>query len=409
MSNLPNRRSSASALHWGRHPSGESFRRSDSSGHGSRTLADFPSRNNSLNFIRLVLATCVIVSHAWPIGEYGDEPRFGQLSLGAFAVAGFFALSGWLITQSRMSSELPSYLWRRFCRIYPGYFVALIVVAFVFAPIGAAVSSGDWRPSSGFGYIAKNLTLNIRDWTVGTSLPPTAYQAWNGSLWTLRYEVACYIVVGVMITLVGRHRMKVTSVASLVVLTVGALVWQMNDLHGMSFLSQFLELAPFFFAGAVLFAWRDYIPLNLPYFVISVLSAAVLVGSGITPALAAMPLAYFCMWLGAGLPYLFQRIGRNNDISYGTYIYAFPVQQLLALIGATKWGVVLYILASVSITLPLAAASWFGVERPAQRWRKALDRFPLVRGKRRLERREKPTPDSSSHTSLTTQSQQYQL
>ena len=124
-----------------------------------RTLADFPERGNSLNFLRLVLAVLVIVSHSWPIGGYGPDPELGQFSLGSIAVAGFFAISGWLITRSRLSSELASFMWRRFCRIYPGYLMVLLAVAFVFAPIGAALSSGAYKPSDGIAYVGNNIGL----------------------------------------------------------------------------------------------------------------------------------------------------------------------------------------------------------------------------------------------------------
>jgi peptidoglycan/LPS O-acetylase OafA/YrhL len=108
------------------------------------------------------------------------------------------------------------------------------------------------------------------------------------------------------------------------------------------------------------------------------------------PILAALPVAYLCLWVGASLPTLFQRIGREHDISYGAYIYAFPVQQTIALLGGASLGVAFYASACVLATLPLAAASWFVVEKPAQRWRAAFDRFPLVRGGYGIKRRPSP-------------------
>jgi peptidoglycan/LPS O-acetylase OafA/YrhL len=61
------------------------------------------------------------------------------------------------------------------------------------------------------------------------------------------------------------------------------------------------------------------------------------------------------------------RIAAENDFSYGTYLYAFPVQQLLVIAGAHHLGVVPYIVLSIASTAPLAALSWFLVERPANR------------------------------------------
>src|SRR4051812_45574841 len=137
-------------------------------------LSAFPTSRNSLNALRLLLATSVIVSHSWPIGGYGDDPRWGPTSLGQFAVAGFFAISGWLITRSRLSSELPSYAWRRFLRIYPGFFVALLVVAFVVAPLGSALGGGEYSIGAALRHVAQNAFLYMNDFSVGggpTSVP----------------------------------------------------------------------------------------------------------------------------------------------------------------------------------------------------------------------------------------------
>ena len=86
--------------------------------------------------------------------------------------------------------------------------------------------------------------------------------------------------------------------------------------------------------------------------------------------LAAPAIAYLCLWLGSHLP--FPRVGVPNDISYGIYIYAFPVQQTLALWQVQRSGYVVFSLCSVALTVPLAAASWWMIEKPAlrlKRWR----------------------------------------
>jgi peptidoglycan/LPS O-acetylase OafA/YrhL len=81
--------------------------------------------------------------------------------------------------------------------------------------------------------------------------------------------------------------------------------------------------------------------------------------------LAAAPLAYICIYGGLSLG-RFARLRWQHDLSYGTYIYAFPVQQLL-LVGGMSVGWVGFASVSVVAVLPLSAVSWFLVERPAQR------------------------------------------
>jgi peptidoglycan/LPS O-acetylase OafA/YrhL len=236
--------------------------------------------------------------------------------------------------------------------------------------------------------------MYIRDWTVGASLPSGAYQAWNGSLWTLIYEVACYFAIGLMVTVFGRRRMDLWVVAGFVLVTAAALAYQlMGSPLRYEEVDMFLQLTPFFFAGATLFMLRRGIPMHAGYATLAAVLTALLICTSANPVLAALPIAYLSLWVGATLPTVFQRIGREHDISYGTYIYAFPVQQMIALLGGASLGVAFYTSACVLVTLPLAAASWFAVERPAQRWRAAFDRFPLVRRGYGIRRR--PSPASA--------------
>jgi peptidoglycan/LPS O-acetylase OafA/YrhL len=330
-----------------------------------QVLAAFPDRGNSLNALRLALAVLVIVSHAWPIGGFGADPRLGDATLGEIAVAGFFTVSGWLILQSRLAGRLPGFLWRRAVRIYPGYLAALVVVGFGFAPLGALISDGYYSPVDGARYVAVNLTLYIRDYGVGASLPPEAFPAWNGSLWTLASEAVCYLLVGLLVSVCPRAALRPVVVAAWVALTA-AEVAGLAD--GAPFLANdLLSLAPFFFAGATLFVLRDRVPLGGGT---AAVAGAVLVALWVVEAdkaFAAVPIAYLMMWLGAVLP--LRTLGRRHDLSYGMYIYAFPVQQLLALAGVTAYGVGVYTLAGIVCTVPFAAASWWLVERPAQRAR----------------------------------------
>jgi peptidoglycan/LPS O-acetylase OafA/YrhL len=62
-----------------------------------------------------------------------------------------------------------------------------------------------------------------------------------------------------------------------------------------------------------------------------------------------------------------RRIGSRRDLSYGIYVYAWPVQVLLLVAGAAAWPVLLYGAASLAVALLLAWASWTWVESPALR------------------------------------------
>jgi peptidoglycan/LPS O-acetylase OafA/YrhL len=112
------------------------------------TVADaFDPKRNAFAFLRMVLALLVIVCHCFALGGVGTDPLAriteGQHSLGETAVAIFFLLSGFLITRSGLRSRsVARFLWHRFLRIFPGYWVCLAVTAFLFSPLFELIKHG---------------------------------------------------------------------------------------------------------------------------------------------------------------------------------------------------------------------------------------------------------------------------
>jgi peptidoglycan/LPS O-acetylase OafA/YrhL len=334
----------------------------------SRTLAtEFDPRHNSLNALRLVLASLVIVSHAWPIGGFGPDPTIGGVGLGGWAVAGFFGISGFLIAGSRQRSSATGFLWRRFLRIFPGLWICLIVTALAFAPLAAAVEHGSQNISAHAlaRYVAANGVLMHGEDNIAGTLSGAPYsQGWNGSLWTLFYEFGCYLVLGAMFALPLVKRKPIPWVAFLlatsILVTIAA-----TELHsGMPARVKLgAYLGTYFFAGALLFLCAAHVPVHAGFAAAALAVLTLASWTGHVEAVAAAPLAFLVLWLGITLP--LQRVGRQNDISYGVYIYAFPIQQLLVLGGAEQLGVAAFVALGIAATLPLAVASWFVIERPA--------------------------------------------
>ena len=96
------------------------------------------------------------------------------------------------------------------------------------------------------------------------------------------------------------------------------------------------------------------------------MALAAIIATGTFQAFAGLPVAYLLLVLGARLP--LHRIGSRNDLSYGLYIFAFPVQQTLQLLFPHReLPVGLFVVIAVGATLPLAAASWFCVESQAMK------------------------------------------
>lgn len=341
-------------------------------------------RNNSLNLIRLVLALAVLVHHSWPLTGAPHEPIFAGETLGGWAVSGFFVISGYLITGSRFSHGLGDYLVHRGARIMPAFVVCLFTMVLFFAPIGYLVAKGSLggyfsTATSPLNFLVSNLTLKMNHYDIaGTPLNVPYAGAWNGSLWSLYYEFLCYLVVAVL----GCFVIFRKSPWSLTLLFTVSVVAQANiDVinrytNGNFDVVLFFKLLPFFLGGAVLFAWKSRIGIHWLPAVIGLTASLLMVSMFPTwgGQASAVLIAYGTLWISTWLPQ--PRIVAKNDISYGVYIYAFAFQQLLAVFGGYKWGLVLFSLGAAALTIPTAIASWVWIERPVMRRVRGKDSRP---------------------------------
>ncbi|MCV7299514.1 acyltransferase [Mycobacterium barrassiae] len=330
----------------------------------------FDPRENALNAWRLVLAAGVILQHSWPLtGRELATPFTGLLT--QVWVDAFFVVSGFLITGSWLNNpRLREYAVARALRIFPGLWVCLLVVAFVLAPIGAALSGGSLRLSSQIAYVLNNAVLNI--YYTGIDETPMNVPwpgVWDGPLWTLIFEVMCYIGVAIL-GVAGLLRRRWTVPVVFVLGVAGSAVVGYPVMSVETIPQMMLRFIVVFSAGALVYQYRDRIPAR--WWLVAVCAALVVV-LGLLPnyrVYAALPLAYAVIVSGA----LLKRPRLRNDLSYGMYIYAWPVQQLLAAAGLVWLDPRLFFVVATLCTVPLAAASWFVVERQAMKLKRRVRR-----------------------------------
>lgn len=336
--------------------------------------APYPYRDNSLNMFRLILAAMVLFAHSWYIAGQGVGPQLHGENLGGWAVAGFFVLSGFLITRSRFRTGPGDYLLHRIARIFPGFLVCLVVVAFGFAPVAALLEHGTLAgflstPVTPLEYIWGNSALHINHYTIGTTLDTVPYPgAWNGSLWTLYYEFLCYVAVWL---LGGLAIFRRSPSMVFLVFVASVLVWIAIPLFTRLGLNAdfmlFAKLFPFFMGGSLVYLIVDRWGLSRVIAWASIVAAGILVVFVPTwgGQIAAPFIAYSLLYLSTIIRQ--PRWIAKNDISYGFYIYAWPIQQLFFLLGAAAWGMPFFIVSTVVGTVVLAMGSWYAIERPMMR------------------------------------------
>lgn len=325
--------------------------------------ARFESSPNGLNAIRLVLAGTVVVWHAYALAGHAYLPAPAEQLLGDVPVDAFFAISGFLICRAwTRRPELRRFAEARARRILPGLWACLVVTAFVIAPL--ATGSLDVGASARF--VLGNASSWVTQWSIdgGPSGVPVA-GAWNGSLWSLGYEAACYIAVAALgiAGLLRRHLMLWITcgfwLAGLAMAVVG--------LESEFGLLRVPRIGLMFACGALLWLYRDHLRLTSGLALASLTLVAVGAFAPDYRLVAAPAVAYLALHVSLTLR-RWPRMVLTNDLSYGLYVYAFPVQQALLLAGITT-GWAAFAVVSLACTLPIAAASWFMVERPALRGR----------------------------------------
>jgi peptidoglycan/LPS O-acetylase OafA/YrhL len=284
-----------------------------------------------------VAAVSVVVSHAFPLAEGVGTPEplafTGQVTLGHVGVVTFMAISGYLITASAKRSSPGRFVLARLLRVYP----ALVVVVVVTAAVTGSMS-----------YLISATGVAISYEIPGVFETNPYPRAVNGSLWTLGYEIGFYALTLLAMAAGLLRRMATMGVWALALLLTAALPSQPWFFLGLAFMS-----------GSLLYQLQPPLTLRL-----AVASAILLVGASIigslTVALSSVG-AYLIVWLALRTP----PVQLPVDVSYGTYLWAFPIQQTAALLGATTWWM------NLAITLPVAL--WFGflswryVESPALR------------------------------------------
>ncbi len=337
---------------------------------------DLNTRENSLNLMRLLLALLVVFSHAQILTGVGDGVVWQGQHLGSWAVIGFFAISGYLITGSRQRADGGQYLLHRVVRIFPAYLFVLVFVALGLAPIAHIIEKGTIDGFFGtsptpINYIFSNILLHIDHYDVGGTLSTVPYPAaWNGSLWSLWYEFWCYIIIGVfMAWKYPRHRVWPTAALFVLSVLVHAFIDKLGPyMDNNADLRLLIWMFPYFMGGALIYQLRDKLPMRPLFALIALVAGLVLIyASDSAGKQAASPfIAYIVLFLGSYLPS--PKVTQVHDISYGVYIFHFPVIQFLILLGMMDFGFPVLLATATAITFVLSTLSWLGIERATMRW-----------------------------------------
>ncbi len=335
------------------------------------------TRDNNCNLIRFMAAVLVLYSHSFDLyGMGGDEPLVRQvkMSLGSLAVDIFFVTSGFLIAGSYYNrNDMRFFIRARVVRIFPALLVATFLTVCVLGVCFTTCSLGEYFTDfETYKYWYKNslLIFNVKYFLPGVfeSVPYSGVV--NGSLWTLPYELKCYIILALLAYCLLRFKANVKAQKLVyLVVGVGLLLVAITDHYFDYTGSRSYRLFAMFFGGASLYMWRDHVVLS--HWVFGILMVSCLALLWYAPMfegvylIAIFYLVLYLTYVPSGSVRLFNKVG---DYSYGLYIYAFPVQQsVLALhpdISFVNFCIIAFL-----ITFTLACLSWHLLEKRCLKFR----------------------------------------
>jgi peptidoglycan/LPS O-acetylase OafA/YrhL len=330
---------------------------------------------NNFDALRFALAALVVFSHSFALlsGTDATEPLHrltrGQIASGELAVDGFFILSGFLVTHSwaKVPSLVPFFR-KRVSRIYPGFAVVTILSTLFLVPVAYAIPFGSFPP----GMLAREALsmLTLRAYEPPGAFPGNAVHALNGSLWSIPIEAWCYVGVVTLglLGMIRRRRDVAVLLAGALALSLAFLIWNLNP--GLKLVGAvfgwprlWARMLPYFLSGMVFYLYRDRIRYTPRGAIIAGLAlvAAIFVPHGLAVA-GPLAGAYLLFWLGFSPSIRLHEWAKYGDFSYGMYLYAFPLQQLIIHGFRPTHPLVLFFL-SLPASVAMGALSWHGVEK----------------------------------------------
>lgn len=343
----------------------------------SPRLADILTpETNSFGVLRFLMATLVLISHSYLYSTGTSEaeplqPWLGR-SLGECAVQVFFILSGVMVAQSfDRSRSIVDFAVARVLRIFPALIVCVLATALVLGPIVASLTPAEYFSSPAlYSYIVKTLSLSTGSAPLPGVFETNVYAGFvNSSLWTLKYEVACYVGLG-LIGIAGLFHQKWRWVAAggliALVATISLSLPSNPDDYG--FVENLRYFIVFFFGGVLAYLLRKHVVISgfvlLPLLLIFVAS----VRTPFAEVGAVLFLSYGALWAATKTWGPMRGLCNRYDTSFGIYIFAGPIEQTLLWLAPSMAPLLVSLLAFV-IVLPLAFLSWIGIEKPALRLR----------------------------------------
>jgi peptidoglycan/LPS O-acetylase OafA/YrhL len=331
---------------------------------------------NNFDFLRLLAASFVLIGHSSDVLygrhlEYDPARKIFDMTIQSLGVLIFFIISGYLITRSfENRKSWVQFMVGRVLRIFPALIVVVLLSVFVLGPAVTTLSIPEYFNSPLTWKYLQDITLyRMYYYLPGVFQNNPLGGSVNASLWTLPYEFTCYLFISIagLVTVLNRKWITL-SYYFIFFCSYLFLQTEMDKLVipvlGIDFKTFFLPFL-YFMAGSVFYKFRDFIKFSW-FETATVILILILVRLGIVHnQFTIIPLTYFVLAFSLSKYIKLGNAAKYGDFSYGIYLYAFPVQQLIVFLFPGIASLWLMIFLSFCIVLPFALISWHVIEKGA--------------------------------------------
>ena len=317
----------------------------------------------------------VITTHC-----YGLQDPLAWIGGGSkIAMPAFFFLSGLLVAQSLdHSSSLRSFLWKRSLRLYPGACLVVLLSACVIGPLVTTLPPGTYfsHPLF-FQYLRTCFLIQIYFDLPGVFEHSIIGPSVNVSLWSLSLELKLYIALALSTFIPKKSRIPLTAMAILLLFITGTFFYssteiRLKDLFSDNFvLYPYTELAVYFLIGNLCYHFRNRIIIRNYWLPIILLTWWPGLHSPFHDLALFLLIPALVLFLSSSQAKWIHAITPKSDLSYGLYVWAFPIEQLVANY-LYRGNFTLRFLLILLFTTSIAFLSWNLVEKPALKLKKRI-------------------------------------
>ena len=346
--------------------------------------------SNSFTPLRLLFAILVLIQHVSVTSGHFFNFSIGIIDCGSLAVFGFFAISGFLITPRILRGNLTGYLLRRSARIFPAFWCLNIVTALIFANIwkGLAPGANYFSISNTASFLMHNVIFLPSEaespragWNLLQGLPIDVPKSGvvNSSLWTLPLEFICYIALGTLIVLLKKYlSRRVGHIFTLLVIIFWFISIYLSSIitnfwvpypHLLTTLAGKWPYVMSFLIGSLMsYPSSSLMKLKHKLIIVPLLAISFLATFRTTTWAIFGSIAFAAAIIFLGRSNILVKFPLKTDISYGIYLYHFPVIQTLLYFFEGRNDRLLLIILTIFISGVLGYFSAKLVEEPAMKW-----------------------------------------